>query len=207
MYHRHNNITECPTNEIFQTYLLLAVSIGTYLFGTQISISQNLIIFLIFGSIPVLIAVITTESQVFLLIYSFMIGLLYSPFLTYLNIINPSIVSETLQVTIIIFIGLTFIAYKTSNYNTFALYGLLYTCLTTILWLLVFNIFYQNVLVDPALMYVLIIIFSEFIIVDTHNLLKNPSRSPVVHALHLFLDFINLFVNLLEVMKQIKILI
>lgn len=204
MYRRHSNRTVTFTNEIFQTYLLLGISIIIYLIGAHISISRDLSPFIMLGVIFALVIVIITQSPVFLIVFCFLTGLYHNPLLTYLNIIDPSIINETLQATAMIFFGLTLIAHKTSDYNTFALYGILYSCLSTIIWLCIFNIFYQNVLIDLILMYISIVIFSGYIIVDTHNLLKNPFKSPVIHALHLFLDFMNLFVILLKIMKQVK---
>jgi modulator of FtsH protease len=192
------------TGKIFQTYLLLTISIISYLFGTYVSISQNLVILTSFGSMLILLAVIITKSPIFLIIFSFMTGLSHNPMFLYLNMIDPTIISEALEATFIVFVGLTFIAYKTVKYNTFALYGLLYSCLSTILWLSILNIFYQNTLVDIILMYCSIIIFTGYIIVDTHMLLKKPQQNPVTNALQLFLDFINLFINLLRLLKYIK---
>ncbi len=204
MYQRHYVSYPVLTEKIFQTYLLLTISIVTYLAGAYITFMYDMSMFLLFCLFALLTAVIITQSSVLLFVFSFVMGLYHNSFITYLNIINESIVNEALIATLMIFIGLTYISYKTSNYNIFAFYGVLYTCFSTIVWLMIFNIFYQNTLIDIFLMYASIVIFSGYIIYDTHNLLNNPHMSPVMHALNLFLDFINLFINLIKIVKQIK---
>jgi len=192
------------TEEIFYTYLLFAFSIVSYLFGTQILISYDFAIFCIFGSFLLLLAVLTTQSPFFLILFSFVIGMNHNPIFEYLNVVDPTIITETLNATMMIFFGLTIIAFKIRNYNTFVLYGLLYSTLSTAIWLAILNMFYQNMLVDVFLMYISIMIFTGYIIIDTHSLLKNPHQSPVIHALQLFLDFVNLFINLLKFQKHIR---
>jgi hypothetical protein len=189
---------------IFQTYLLLVLSIGSYLIGAYTMASFGLSIFAIFLSFMFLFLVVTIKVPIMLIMFAFMIGVSHNPLFMYLNFIDPTIITEVLVATLLVFVGLTIIAFNTVYYSTFAVYGFLYTSLSTMMWLCLLNFFFKNGLFDMLLMYFSIVLFTGFIIVDTHDMLKNTTDGPVHHATQLFLDFINVFIGLVKLLRHLK---
>lgn len=192
------------TDEIFQTYVLLAFSIGAYLFGAQVLLPASFLFLGIVISFILIFVIYVTQAPIYLFLFSFIVGTSHNPMFEYLNVVDPGIIMQALILSFLVLIGLTIIAFKTKTYYTFAICGFLYTCLSTILWLSILNLFVQNSLLDILLTYFSIVIFSGYIIFDTHNLLESPNNTPVTHALQLFLDFINLFINLVKLLRHLK---
>ena len=189
---------------ICQTYALLAISIATYLVGSFVNTFEFYYLSIVATFIS-LFLLIFTDKPIFLFIMAFCMGQVHMPVLTYLNAVNPMIVTEALSLTCLLFMGLTCFAFTTENYNIFAMYGTLYSLLSTALWIGLFNIFFfQNSLVEILLTYISISIFSIYVVVDTQYLMINSGKSPVQHAASLFLDFANLFVNILNILTVFR---
>ena len=193
---------------VSQTYLLVLGSIGLYLVGAYLPLSIDLIALLmvpaIIASFIFVIMVSVTEQPIYLFAMAFSLGIIHTPVFLVADLIDPTIITEALVATFMVFVGLTYLAFNTSEYDTFALYGFLYSALSTMIWLGLFNIFVQNDIVEILVTYFSILMFSGFIIVDTHEMLKDKTRSPVRHATQLFLDFINMFINLLDLLADLK---
>lgn len=191
-------------NHICQTYMLLTFCIGSYLVGAYIFANVLLSIVAIIVSFILLFFLIVTESSLVLILFAFTVGISSGPMLVEVNLIDQSIITEALGATLLVFIGLTAMAFTMPNdYPIFAICGFLYSSLSTMIWLGLLNIFFRNELFDMLLTYASIIVFTGYIIVDTHYMLNSP-RSPVYHAGQLFLDFINMFVNLVKLLWHLK---
>ncbi|XWV26938.1 BAx inhibitor (BI)-1/yccA-like protein family [Tupanvirus soda lake] len=199
MYNQNNNLS----NSILHTYLLLTLCIATYLFGTY-TLPVYVSTIAIIMSFILLFVTIITQGPVFLVAFSYCVGASHNHVFTYLRIVEPDLITEALGATLLVFIGLTYIAFNTRDYYSFAIYGFLYSSLSTMFWLVILNIFFGSYLLDILLTYFSIVIFTGYIIVDTHSLLKDPYKSPVMHALQLFLDFVNMFVNLVKLLRHLK---
>ncbi|XWV25601.1 inhibitor (BI)-1/YccA-like protein family [Tupanvirus deep ocean] len=202
MFNRNNN--NLP-NSILHTYLLLTFCIGTYLFGAftfPVNVYVSTLALVI--SFILLFVTIITQGPLFLIAFSFCVGASHNHVFTYLRIVEPDLIIEALSASLLVFIGLTYIAFNTREYYSFAIYGFLYSSLSTMFWLSILNIFFGNYLLDVLLTYFSIVLFTGYIIVDTHSLLKDSYKSPVMHALQLFLDFVNMFVNLVKLLRHLK---
>jgi len=198
-----NRNTFLSTN-VQQTYFLLTISIVCFLVGMHIPFSMGIVIGSLIISFVCLFIMMTTESPYALFAMALTMGISQRPMVLYTNMIDSSIIVEALGSTLLVFIGLTYLAFTTTNYSTFALYGLLYSGLSSIICISLMNIFFQNTFIELLMTFFSVMLFSGFIILDTHSLIKNTSRSPVMHAAQLFLDFANLFVDLVKLLRDLK---
>lgn len=191
-------------DSVHQTYFLLALSIISYLFGAYIPVGPGLSFSAVLVSFIFFFLTASSHHPIFLIGFAFSTGISHSVIFDHLNMIDPTIVQEALVATFMVFVGLSFIAFQTLDYSTFAMYGFLYSSLSSLIWMSILNIFFQNDMIELVGIYFTIVIFTGFVIVDTHSLIKNPDQSPVDHAIQLFLDFLNIFLNLVKLMKQMK---
>ncbi|AYV85496.1 MAG: BAx inhibitor (BI)-1/yccA-like protein family [Satyrvirus sp.] len=186
-------------NSVVQTYVLLTCSIIVFFLGTFVPTNMVMSWVSIGLSFIFLFLTIAKEKSIFMLGYSFCIGLMNNLFLENIGQINPYVIQEALAVTIIIFIGLTILSYHVP-YGFFLIAGLLYSLVITLLCVIVINIFVQNTFLEIISIYLGIVTFSGFIIIDTRKLIFVTNHTPVQHTLALFLDFINLFIQLTKYM-------
>lgn len=196
-------ILEIPL-AISQTYFLLAASIACYLFGAYTLSSSVVSVFGVCFSFALIFVVIATDNPWVLFAFAFATGVSHNPFFEYMNVVDPTIVQEALAATCILFFGLTWLAFTSSSYNSFVFCGLLYACLSNLIFMIFLNIFFQNTLLELFIMYCTIMLFTAFVIVDTHALIKDRARMPTQYALRLFLDFVNLFINMVKLLKHLK---
>jgi modulator of FtsH protease len=61
------------------------------------------------------------------------------------------------------------------------------------------NIFFQSSLFQLAISSVAALIFSAFILYDTQQIIKGGFSTPIEAAIALYLDFLNLFIALLQI--------
>lgn len=105
--------------------------------------------------------------------------------------------------TWISFAILSFVWYRT-NIDITRVWPILFVALIALIIALVFNMFWQNEQFDIWISIIWLVIFAGFIIYDM-NLLKqqallNDDRTPLLIALGLFINFINIFLFLLRLM-------
>ena len=152
------------SDEILQTYALLAISIATYLLGAQVLLPSSLSIVGIIVSFILIFVIHITQAPIYLFLFSFIVGTSHNPMFEYLNVVDPGIITQALILSFLALVGLTIIAFKTKTYHTFATWGFLYSCLSTILWLSILNLFIKNSLLNILLTYFSIVTFSGYII-------------------------------------------
>ncbi|BCS82902.1 BAx inhibitor (BI)-1/yccA-like protein family [Cotonvirus japonicus] len=187
---------------VWKTYILLAASIICYLIGAHIPLISNPIINIV-TLISILILVIYIKHYLLLFCFALNLGFIHNLMFEIIFQMNPNIIIITLGSTFLTFGGLSLIAFnvKTNNVNIFVIYGVLYTSLSTILWLTILNIFLEIELLSLLITYVSIVIFSLYTIIDTYKMIHSPNSNPVDHALSLFLNFINLFVDIVKIIS------
>lgn len=199
---RPDYVVRIPS-QIVQTYILLSLSFGTYLIGAFITAPVYLSFVCMAMSFVMLFVVIATDHPISLMGFSFVIGLSHHQMFNYVNLIDPSIITEALAATLMVFIGLTYFAVKSPNYNAFRFYGIMYSALSTLIFVGILNLFIKNSVIELLSMYASIVIFSIYTIIDTQSMIERR-HTPVQAATHLFLDFINLFLNLIKLLKNMK---
>ncbi|GGD27396.1 Bax inhibitor-1/YccA family protein [Pontibacillus salipaludis] len=143
----------------------------------------------------------------FLFLFTFISGLtLYPAISYYISSIGATTVLMVLGVTTVIFIVLSLYAWKTKRDLSF-LGGILMSALLALILVWLIHIFFN--LGSAAILVITLIsvvIFSGFIIYDINKIKNghfNEKDVPLL-ALNLYLDFINLFLDLLRLVKILK---
>ncbi len=140
-------------------------------------------------------------NAIVLFAFTFISGLTLTPLLS--NILNlPSgagIVTNAFLMTSVAFGGLTMFAMNTKK--DFTMMGkMLFIALIVMIVAGVINIFLGSPILQLMLAGAGALLFSFFILYDTQNIIKGAYDSPVSAAASLYLDFLNLFVSLLQIL-------
>ncbi|MGC9208151.1 Bax inhibitor-1 family protein, partial [Acidithiobacillus sp.] len=121
---------------------------------------------------------------------------------TYLRMpAGPTIVTEALGLTGVLFVGLSVYALTTrrrfSHLGGFLLTGLIVAILASLL-----NLFLLHLpALQMAIAGVLVLVFSGLILFDTQRILESSAvDSPALLVVSLYLDILNLFMALLEIL-------
>ena len=204
-------------NFVKQTYKFFAASIlfatiGAYIgmgFAEQIS---NLYVFigLVVLYFATLIGLIFLRSKpvvnvVLLFAFTFISGLLLVPLLSrVLGLASgASIVTQALLMTTIIFGVMSYYGLKTTK-DLANMGKMLFVSLIVIIIASVINIFLGNPLLQVIISAVSAIIFSLYIAFDTQNIIRGRYDSPILAAINLYLDVLNIFVSLLQLLSISK---
>lgn len=133
--------------------------------------------------------------------FTFITGLTITPLLT--SILNmpggAGIVANAFLMTSVAFGALTLFAMSTSR--DFTVMGkMLFIALIVVIVGGIANIFLGSPLLQLAIAGVSAVLFSFFILYDTQNIIRGNYDSPVLAASALYLDFLNLFISLLQIL-------
>lgn len=142
-----------------------------------------------------------------LLLFTFISGAVISPTLYviangYIEGTGPGLIYNALALTTLIFAALTTYAFVSKK--DFSFMGASLTIgLFMVIGVSLLNLFFQSSSLDLALSFVIVLLFSGFILYDTSKILKNAHAiPPTLGALNLYLDFLNLFMRLLRIMGR-----
>ena len=133
--------------------------------------------------------------------FTFVSGLTLAPLLT--NILGmaggANIVANAFMLTTVAFGGLSMFAMNTKR--DFSVMGkMLFITLIVVVVASLMNIFFQSSLMQLVIASISAILFSAFILYDTQNIIKGRYETPIEGAIALYLDFLNLFVALLQIL-------
>lgn len=138
---------------------------------------------------------------VVLFAFTFISGLTLAPLLS--NVLGmqggASIVANAFLMTTAAFGGLSFFAMTTDKDFT-TMGKMLLIGLIVIIVGGVVNIFMQSTMFQLLIAGASSILFSFFILHDTQNIIRGNYDSPIIAASALYLDFLNLFVSLLQIL-------
>jgi len=133
--------------------------------------------------------------------FTFVSGLTLAPLLT--NILGmaggAAIVANAFMLTTVAFGGLSMFAMNTKR-DFSAMGKMLFITLIIVVVASLMNIFFQSSLMQLVIASVSAILFSAFILYDTQNIIKGHYETPIEGAVALYLDFLNLFVALLQIL-------
>ncbi|AGC01739.1 BAX inhibitor (BI)-1/YccA-like protein family [Acanthamoeba polyphaga moumouvirus] len=191
---------------VWKTYLMLTISIICFLFSSLIEWNESIITLSFYSNIILVFLIVIYKNVVYLISLSFCLGITISPVISVITIINPNIIFLALVTTALIFIGLSIIGiyFNTTYDNIYLVSGIMYSCLSTIIWLSILNYFFRLPFVEIIILYSSLVIFSIYTIMDTNNLLKTSNGNTVIHAMNLFLNFANLFLDILTLIIKLK---
>lgn len=133
--------------------------------------------------------------------FTFVTGLTITPLLSaVLHMQGGSgIVANAFLMTTAAFGGLTLFAMRTDR--DFSTMGkMLFITLIVVIVGGVVNIFLGSPILQLAIAGVSAVLFSFFILYDTQNIIRGNYTSPVLAASALYLDFLNLFISLLQIL-------
>lgn len=133
--------------------------------------------------------------------FTFLTGLTLTPLLSVILAMpsGASIVTNAFLLTAVAFGGLTLFAFNTTRDFSFMGKFLLISLIILIVAGLI-NIFLGSTLLQTLIAAFGAIIFSAFILYDTQNIIHGNFSSPVEAAIALYLDVLNLFISLLQLL-------
>jgi len=192
-----------------ETYKLFAASMlagaaGAYV-GVPLAASISGLIWpLFFLEIGLLIGLqfVKNKPGINLLVmfaFVFVTGLTTAPLLAYTLGMNGggAIVGNAFAMTAVVFGAMSFFAIKSTK--DFTGYGKpLMIALFVIIGFSILNIFLGNPMIQIIIAGAVVILFSILVIYDTQNIMKGMYQTPIDGAIALYLDFLNIFIALLQ---------
>lgn len=133
--------------------------------------------------------------------FTFISGLTLAPLLSSVLGLpgGASIVANAFMLTTVAFGGLSIFAMNTKR--DFSTMGkMLFITLIVIVVAGLINIFLGSPILQLAIASISSILFSAFILYDTQNIIRGAYETPIEGAIALYLDFLNLFVSLLQIL-------
>lgn len=139
-------------------------------------------------------------ALVMLFAFTFISGLTLSLTIAmYISRGAGDVVTSALVLTTLIFAGLSIFAITTKRDFT-TMGKVLFIVLLAVIGASILNMFLQISILQLAISGVSAILFSFFILYDTQNIVRGNYDSPITAAAGLYLDFINLFISLLNIL-------
>jgi modulator of FtsH protease len=185
---------------------LLAASAGAYIgigFAATISSMYFMFVILEFG---VLFGLFAAKKKaglnlVLLFAFTFLSGLTLAPLLTSILGMNGggSIIANAFMLTTVAFGSLSVFAMNTKR-DFSAMGKMLFITLIVVVVASLINIFLHSPMMQLVIASISSILFSAFILYDTQNILKGRYETPIEAAIALYLDFLNLFISLLQIL-------
>ena len=151
-------------------------------------------------------------SMNFVYLFTFIDGILMSPIIRYyVGSMGTNMVISILLATAVIFGGLAFVANRSESGKFLRLGPSLFIGLIVLLIMSIINIFISGSMYNIIISIFGIIIFSSYILYDV-SLIKSEIEYGVIndrddlsiHVLNLYLDFINIFIDLLRLVKELN---
>jgi modulator of FtsH protease len=138
-------------------------------------------------------------NMILLFAFTFTTGIMIAPLLSAVLSMNGggAIVGNAFMMTAVIFGAMSFYAIKTTR--DFTSFGKpLLIALLVIIGFSIVNIFLGSPLVSVLISAAAVLLFSIFVVYDTQALMQGMFQTPIEGAIALYLDFFNIFVNLLQ---------
>ncbi|WP_024954428.1 Bax inhibitor-1/YccA family protein [Sulfurospirillum arcachonense] len=196
---------------IKQTYQLFAASLLAATVGAYIGIGMaGLIASFYWGFVilefGLLFGVYAAKKKaglnlILLFGFTFMSGLTLAPLLTHILGMagGASIIANAFMLTTVSFGGLSLFAMNTKR-DFSAMGKMLFITLIVVVVASLINIFLGSPIMQLIIASISSILFSAFILYDTQNIIRGAYETPIEGAIALYLDFLNLFISLLQIL-------
>ncbi|MBZ7978580.1 Bax inhibitor-1/YccA family protein [Campylobacter sp. RM12654] len=193
---------------------LVAATLGAYLGATYLASFLVGNIWASIGTLIVeiaLIMILNRKSEVtngaiaMLFVFAFISGLSLTGiiYITLQSQAGATIIAQALFLTTLAFAGLSVFAFTTKrDFSVFA--KGFFIVLLIMIGASLLNLFFQSHLLHLIVSCVGAIVFSFFIIYDTQMIIRGAYQTPIQGAIALYLDFINLFISLLNILRSIR---
>lgn len=198
-----------------KVYGLLALSIIMAIIGDVVGLSHIQIIisykwvFLV-GELGLVFALSFVANNkemqilgfILLNIFTFLSGFTLAPIIAYTLKVNPAAIIYALSTTAGTFILMSIIGFifkdKILGMGTFLFAGIIALVVGGLL-----NLFFHSNTVALVISILSVVIFSLYVSYDTARILEaDPNTSPIGLALQLYLDILNIFVNILQLFSE-----
>jgi modulator of FtsH protease len=134
--------------------------------------------------------------------FTFMTGFVLGPLLGHLiGVGKGGIIGEAFLLTAVGFFGLTWFSMVTKRDFT-GLGKFLIVALLILIAASILNLFLQAPMLQLAIAAGGAILFSIFVIYDTQQIIRGNVETPIEGAIMLYLDFLNLFLSLLQLLDN-----
>ncbi|MDF1881734.1 Bax inhibitor-1/YccA family protein, partial [Sulfurimonas sp. MAG313] len=184
---------------------MLAGAVGAYVGMGMVNVVAENRFMLFILEIALLIGLLVLKKKpginlLLLFAFTFMTGVTLAPLLTMAIAVNPAIVGNAFGMTSFIFGGMSLFAIKTPK--DFTSYGkpLMIALVVVIVFSLINTFILQNSLMSSIISGAVVMLFSVLIVYDTQNIIKGNYEHPIDGAIALYLDFLNIFTALLQLM-------
>jgi modulator of FtsH protease len=133
--------------------------------------------------------------------FTFISGLTLVPLLSYILGMpgGAGIVANAFMLTTVAFGSLSIFAMNTKR-DFSAMGKMLFITLIVVFVAGLINIFLGSPILQLAIASISSILFSAFILYDTQNIIRGAYETPIEGAIALYLDFLNLFISLLQIL-------
>ncbi|MBN2694823.1 Bax inhibitor-1/YccA family protein [bacterium] len=198
--------------KVYLTFLIsMGVALGGSIVGMQTSLGlavyKNYFAFVIL-EVALLIGTIFLRkkepvNRILFFSFTFVTGLTLAPMLLAFQLSgNFGLVYQALGLTVAAFGGLTAYAWTTKKDFSY-LQGFLWTGLLVLIGATILSFFFKAPFFNTAIAAGGVILFSMFVLYDTHNIMKRYDESEYISgAIDLFLDFLNLFLYILRLLSS-----
>ncbi len=196
---------------IKQTYQLFAASLLAATAGAYVGLGMaqtisNWFIAIVILEFALLFGLYAVKKKpginmIVLFGFTFVSGLTLAPLLTTILGMagGGAIVANAFMLTTVAFGGLSVFAMNTKK--DFTVMGkMLFVTLIVVVVASLINIFLGSPIMQLAIASISAVLFSAFILYDTQNIIKGAYETPIEGAIALYLDFLNLFVALLQIL-------
>ena len=197
---------------IKQTYQLfaaslLAASVGAYVgIGIVALFTMPVFIGLVIAEFALLFGLMGAKRKaglnlVLLFAFTFVSGLTLTPLLArFLSMPGgANIVAQAFTLTTVAFGGLSLFAMNTKKDFT-TMGKMLFIALIVIVVASLINLFFHSPILQLAIASICAVLFSAYILYDTQNIIQGNYETPIEGAVALYLDFVNLFTSLLQIL-------
>ncbi|MEA3289120.1 MAG: Bax inhibitor-1/YccA family protein [Campylobacterota bacterium] len=133
--------------------------------------------------------------------FTFISGLTITPLLSSVFMMpgGASIVAQAFLMTSVAFGGISMFALTTKKDYSF-MGKMLFIAVIILIVASLSNIFFQSPILQLAIAGIGALVFSAFILYDTQQIIKGGFSTPIEAAIALYIDFLNLFVSLLQLL-------
>ncbi len=193
-----------------ETYKLFAASmmagaVGAYVGVPLAGTIQSMMWPLFFLEIGLLIGLQFVKNKpginlMVMFAFVFMTGITTAPLISYTLGMNGggAVVGNAFAMTSVVFGAMSFYAIKTTK--DFTSYGKpLMIALFVIIGFSIINIFLGNPMFQMIIAGGVVLLFSILVIYDTQNIMNGAYETPIDGAIALYLDFLNIFISLLQI--------
>lgn len=199
---------------IKQTYQLFAASLLAASVGAYVGLG---IAHMFIGNLPLFIGLVVVElgllfgliaakrkaglNLVLLFAFTFVSGLTLTPLLASVLAMpgGASIVAQAFTLTTVAFGALSVFAMNTKRDFT-AMGKMLFITLIVVIVAALMNLFFKSPIFQLVISSVSAVLFSAYILYDTQNIIRGNYETPIEGAVALYLDFVNLFTSLLQIL-------